>query len=98
MSTEVIPEVVVEEQVDDAVSKIREERKLAETVRDYVNKSEHFEKARSDFNEICVTLRDIVKPNTCVVCSGGYGSFHGKHFLLIVSEAGNFNVKPIEVI
>lgn len=94
----VIPEVEVQEQVDPAIFKIREERKLAEAVRDYAEKLEQYEKASAGFNDSCVALRGIVAPDTSVVISGGYGRFHGQNFLLTVNADGNFNVNPVEVI
>jgi hypothetical protein len=98
VSAEVSEEVVVEEQVDPAVLQIRKERKLAEAVRDYLEKMEQFEKASTGLNESCQALRGVVEPNTSVVVGGGYGKLHGKYFLLVVNSDGNFRVDPVEVI
>ncbi len=93
-------EVVVEEQVDPAVLKIREERKLAKAVRDYLDAKEVFEEASMGLQKICDDLRGIVAPDTVVVVSGGYGKYHGKNFLLTSEKdiVRGFDVKPVEVI
>lgn len=96
----VIPEVAVEEQVDPAILKIREERKLAEAVREYLEEVERFEDARGKRDAKLQALRLLTdgKPNATLVVSGGYGKYHGKNFLLTVNDEGNFQVKPVEVI
>lgn len=103
MNTGISPEPGVVEPVEPLSPervKIREDRELAEAVRDYLEEVERFEDARVKRDAKMQALRLLTddKPNATLVVSGGYGKYYGKTFLLTVRDSGNFQVSPVEVI